>query len=68
MHATSAGTFEFAGLAPGEYYIVAVGARHVFDWQDAAFLESLIPAATEFTLEASRESSFTLKTIASRGR
>ncbi len=68
MHATSAGTFEFSGLATGEYYIAAVSARLVTDWQDPAFLERLISGATKFTLSAGQSPTLSLKTITPRAQ
>jgi hypothetical protein len=68
MHATSAATFEFSGLAAGEYYIAAVSTRLVTDWQDPSFLARLIPGATKFTLAAGQSSTLTLKTITPRDK
>jgi protocatechuate 3,4-dioxygenase beta subunit len=68
MHATPAGTFQFTGLAPGAYYIAAVGARWSGDWRDPEFLESVIEGATRFTLGDGAEQRLVLKTIVPRGR
>jgi hypothetical protein len=68
MHATSAATFEFSGLGPGDYYIAAVTARAVPDWQDPAFLERLVAVATKFTLGAAQEKTVSLTTVTLRDR
>jgi hypothetical protein len=68
MHATSAATFEFSGLGPGDYYIAAVTARAVPDWQDPAFLERLVSVATKFTLGAAEEKTVSLTTVTLRDR
>jgi hypothetical protein len=68
MRATSAGTFEFSGLAPGEYYIAAISAGSMTDWQDPAFLERIVPAATKVTLGAGEEKTVPLKTLTPRDR
>jgi hypothetical protein len=48
------GTANVRGLPPGEYLVVAVdwmqGTEGYGEWQDAAFLESLVPKATRVTL------------------
>jgi hypothetical protein len=62
VRATSAATFETSGLAPGEYYIAAVSARLVLDWQDPPFLDRVIPVATRFTLAAGEEKTLPLRT------
>jgi hypothetical protein len=46
--ATAAGGFEFDGLAPGEYYIVAVESWYASD--DPRALERLIPGARKITV------------------
>ena len=47
VHATSAGAYEIATLAPGDYYLAAVSTRLALNWQDPEFLERLIAGATE---------------------
>lgn len=64
MHATSAGSFEFSGLAPGDYFIAAVRALQVRDWQDPAFLARLVPVATKFALAGGEAKTVSLRTIA----
>jgi hypothetical protein len=68
MHATSAGGFEFSGLAPGEYYIAAVNNRLTNDWQDPMFLARLIAGATKFTCGEGEERALQLKAFAPRGQ
>lgn len=65
---TSSATFEFSGLAPGEYYLAAVGARSVIDWQDPSFLTRIIPVATKVTLGAGEEKTVPLRAVTPRGR
>ena len=45
MHATSAGAYDIATLAPGTYYLAAVSTRLALNWQDPAFLERLTAVA-----------------------
>ena len=68
MHATSAATFEFSGLEPGDYYIAAVTTRSVPDWQDPSFLERLIPGATKLSLGSGEEKTVPLTTMTLRDR
>jgi hypothetical protein len=68
MHATSAATFEFSGLEPGDYYLAAVATRSVPDWQDPSFLERLIPGATRLTLGSGEEKTVPLTTMTLRDR
>jgi protocatechuate 3,4-dioxygenase beta subunit len=68
MRATSAGTFEFSGLAPGEYHIAAVSAGSMTEWQDPSFLERILPAATTVMLGAGEEKTVPLKTVTPRER
>jgi hypothetical protein len=68
MRATSAGTFEVSGLAPGEYYVAAVSAGSMTDWQDPSFLERITPAATKVILGAGEEKTVALKTVTRRDR
>jgi hypothetical protein len=49
-NATSTGAFEFSGLPPGDYYLVAARAQPTPDWPDSAFLERLLPAAIKVSL------------------
>ena len=52
--AASDGAFTIAGLAFGSYYVAAVAAAKVpadgDDWQDPAFLETLMPTAASVTV------------------
>lgn len=66
VHATSASTFELDGLAPGEYYIVAIDAGSIFDWRDPASLERVRPSATTFTLGAGEQKTLALHTTTPR--
>jgi hypothetical protein len=61
--ASSAAAFEISGLAPGEYYIAAIGTRVAMGWLDPTFLERLIPAATRFTLGAGEDKTLSLRTL-----
>ena len=44
------GRFEFAGLLPGDYLLVAVANLEPATWRTAEFLESLVDRATRVTL------------------
>ena len=68
MRATSAATFEFPGLPPGEYYIAAVNAGSMTDWQDPSFLERLVSAAPRVTLGSGEEKTVQLKSVVPRNR
>ena len=68
VHATSTGAYEIATLAPGEYYLVAVGIRLTLNWQDPEFLARLISGATRVTLGAEDEKTVPLRTITLGGR
>ena len=39
--ASSTGAFDMAFLAPGDYYLTAVSARHALEWDDPVFLAGL---------------------------
>jgi hypothetical protein len=58
------GTFRLAGLPPGSYYAAAV-ARLPPDgdeaWQEPAYLESLVPRATDFSLGEGQQQALKLK-------
>ena len=66
--ATSRATYEFTGLAPGEYYVAAVSAGVTFDVVAPTFLERLVPGATTITLGMGETKTVALKTIAVSGR
>jgi hypothetical protein len=66
--ATSAGSYDIATLAPGDYYLAAVRTRLALNWQDAEFLERLIAGATRVTLGAEDEKIVALRTITLSGR
>jgi protocatechuate 3,4-dioxygenase beta subunit len=68
MPATSAAAFQFTGLAPGDYYIAAVSARFMSEWDDPVFLERVMAGATTFTLAPGADTTLALKTIAVRER
>jgi hypothetical protein len=65
-HATSAGTFEFLGLPPGDYYLAAVSLHLMVEWQDPAFLERLIRVATKVTVADGDEKTVSLKTLSAK--
>ena len=48
------GTFELAGLPPGEYFVAAVdwmqGNESAGEWQDPVFLQGIEPRATRVTV------------------
>ena len=67
MPATSAGAFQFTGLAPGDYYIAALSARFMNEWDDPLFLERVTGSATTFTLVPGADKTLALKTVAWRG-
>ena len=66
--ATSAGSYELATFAPGEYYVAAVAAQQALTWQDPQFLERLIAGATKVTLGAEDQRTIPLRTITLTGR
>jgi hypothetical protein len=68
MRATSAATFEFSGLAPGEYHVAAISAGSMTDWQNPSFLERIVPAATKVTLGSGEEKTVPLKAVTPRDR
>ncbi len=68
VHATSAGAYDIATLAPGDYYLAAVSTRLALNWQDPEFLERLIAGATRVTLGAEDEKTVPLRTITPSGR
>ena len=68
MRATSTGTFEAFGLAPGEYYLAAISAGSMTDWQDPSFLERIVPVAMKITLGSGEEKTVALKTVTPRER
>ena len=68
MPATSAAAFQFTGLAPGDYYIAAVSARLMDQWDDPLFLERVIGSATTITVAPGADTTVALKTIAVRER
>ncbi|HEX5214045.1 MAG TPA: carboxypeptidase-like regulatory domain-containing protein [Vicinamibacterales bacterium] len=68
VHATSIGAFELSGLAPGDYYIAAVGGDVIADWPDPALLDRLVAGATKFTLASGDAPVLQLKTVSVRGR
>jgi hypothetical protein len=45
------GTFRVADLPQGEYFLVAVDARHVNEWTNPRFLAAAVPLATRVTLK-----------------
>ena len=55
MPATSAGAYEFIGLAPGEYYVAAVSPRYASAWDDPVFLDALTAGATKIRLDSGRQ-------------
>jgi hypothetical protein len=67
VHATSEARFD-VDLPPGDYYVAAVSAHVMTDWQDPGFLERLIRGATKITLADGDEKSVALKTLPLGGR
>jgi protocatechuate 3,4-dioxygenase beta subunit len=67
-HTTSAGSFDFADLAPGEYYIAAVSARFTDGWQNPAFLDQLIAGAMKVAIGEAEQRTIDLKTFTPRER
>ena len=49
---TSAGTYTFEHLPPGDYYLVAVDNADADDWQDPSRLEALASRATRLSVAA----------------
>jgi hypothetical protein len=69
MLATSAGTFEAATLAPGDYYLAAVSKRVTTYPQNPDFLARLVAAgAIRFTLGPEEEKTVPLRTLTLPGR
>jgi hypothetical protein len=69
--AGSDGAITITGVAPGSYYTAAVAQLPPDGndaWQDPAFLESLVPHATAFTLGEGQSQPLTLKLPAADGR
>jgi hypothetical protein len=66
--ATSAGVYEFTGLAPGEYHLAAVSPRYTSAWDDPVFLEALTSGATRIRLDSGGTASAVLKMIVPRGQ
>ena len=50
MRATSTGTFEAFGLAPGEYYLAAVTDLEQGDWGDPGFMDQVAAASIKISL------------------
>ena len=63
VNATSAGSYEIATLAPGNYYLAAVSTRIALNWQDPEFLARLVGGATRLTLGAEDERTVPLRTL-----
>ena len=61
------GTFQLAGLAPGEYYVAAVdslqGAEGWGEWQDPEFLRGIAPQATRVSIADGQGASVALRLI-----
>jgi len=61
------GTFQLAGLAPGEYYVAAVdslqGAEGWGEWQDPEFLRAIASQATRVSLADGQGASVALRLI-----
>jgi hypothetical protein len=59
------GAFGIVGLPPGEYFVAAVdamqGTEGFGEWQDPAFLDSLIARATRVALSDAQHLSLTLR-------
>jgi len=68
VHATSSAAFVISDLAPGDYYIAAVGSRFINDAADPLFLERLIPGATKLTLGEGETKTIQLKTFIPRDK
>jgi hypothetical protein len=66
VHAMSTGAFEIEGLAPGDYYLVAVETGYPVD--DARALERLIPGASRLTLGAGQQANQRLHIFNPQGR
>jgi hypothetical protein len=49
---TSAGTYTFENLPPGDYYLVAVENADADGWQDPTRLEALASRATRLSVAA----------------
>jgi protocatechuate 3,4-dioxygenase beta subunit len=68
VHATSSAAFVISDLAPGDYYVAAVGSRFVIDAADPLFLARLIPGATKLTLGEGETKTTQLKTFIPRDK
>ena len=68
VNASSAGSYDIATLAPGEYYIAAIGTTSALNWQDPQFLERLIPGAARVTLGVEDQKNIALRTTTVSGR
>jgi hypothetical protein len=62
------GSFEFANLAPGSYFLAAIDPAEAFwadrPWDDVEFLEALVAGATRVTLSESQNAAIALRLIA----
>ena len=67
-YATNEGAFNMNALTPGEYYAAAVNSRLALEWQDAAFLERLIPGAVKVTLGDGEDKTVALRSFTPRSR
>jgi hypothetical protein len=64
----STGEYEISTLAPGDYYVAAIGAAPSLNWQDPALLDQLVAGATRVTLGAEDERIVALRTVSVTGR
>src|SRR5262249_12476389 len=60
------GGYQFAALAPGAYYVVAVQEDTIDEWTDPAFLESLSGSATEVVVAEGERRVLDLRTTVIR--
>jgi len=66
--ASAAGTFTISQLPPGEYLVVALTSRPIGDWEDPAFLESIVPGATRTSIAEGERKSVSVTTFSAKAR
>jgi hypothetical protein len=62
------GSYDVAGLLPGDYALAAVDSAFANAWLDAKFLDRLLPSATRVTLGTGEDKSQSLKLVVLKDR
>ena len=58
---STAGTYVFTNVPPGDYFIVAIRDEDAGDWPDASFIARLAAASTAVKVAPNQQASLTLK-------